>query len=239
LRKDHRPYFIKKLYQRIQNLYAKHYVLPHLDFIGPNYTFMKPWHVKIFGPRIRIGECATIIAESDKKINIAVWSDPEPKGSISIGDYTMICPGARIGSADKINIGNNCMLASYSYITDADWHGIYNRITIGNTASVSLADNVWIGDSSIVCKGVAIGENSIIGAGSVVTGDIPPNCIAAGNPAKIMKQLDPEEKIIKRDCLFSDSEKLFREFDIFDKQRLKKNSVLHWIRYLLYPAKND
>ena len=239
MRKDHRPYFIKKLYQRIQNLYAKHYILPHLDFMGPNYTFMKPWHVNFFGPRIRIGDCATIIAASDKKINIAVWPDPEPKGSITIGDFSLICPGVRIGSADKITIGNNCMLAGNSYITDADWHGIYNRIVISNSASVSLSDNVWIGDSAIICKGVTIGENSIIGAGSVVTGDIPSNCIAAGNPAKIMKQLNPHETVIKRAHLFSNTEKLFKDIDNFDKQRLEQNSLLHWMRSIFFPTKND
>ena len=239
MRRDHRPYFIKKLYLKIQHLYAKHLILPHLDFLGPNFTFMKPWHVKIFGPRIRIGDCATIIAESDKKVRIAVWSDPSPKGSISIGNYAMICPGVRIGSAEKITIGNNCMFANNSYITDADWHGIYNRIIIGNTAPVSLADNVWIGDSAIVCKGVTIGENSIIGAGSVVVGDIPPNCIAAGNPAKIIKHLNPEEKITKRASLFSNPEELFKGFDNFDRLLLKQNSLLHWMRCLLFPSKAD
>jgi acetyltransferase-like isoleucine patch superfamily enzyme len=200
---------------------------------------MKPWHVKLFGPRIRIGDCATFIAEADKKIRIAVWSDPEPKGSISIGNYAMICPGVRIGSAEKITIGNNCMFANNSYITDADWHGIYNRIIIGNTAPVSLGDNVWIGDSAIVCKGVAIGENSVIGAGSVVVGNIPPNCIAAGNPAQIIKHLDPEEKITKRASLFSNPETLFKGFDNFDKLLLKQNSLRHWMRCLLLPSKND
>jgi acetyltransferase-like isoleucine patch superfamily enzyme len=200
---------------------------------------MKPWHVKLFGPRIRIGDCATIIAASDRNVNIAVWPDPEPKGSITIGNYALISPGVRIGSADKITIGNNCMLAGNSYITDADWHGIYNRITIGTSAPVSLADNVWIGDSTIVCKGVTIGKNSIIGAGSVVVGDVPPNCIAAGNPAKVMKQLDPKEKIVKRAHLFSNAEKLFSEFDKFDKQGLEKNSVLRWMRSVFFPTKND
>lgn len=239
MRRDHRPYFIKKLYLTIQNLYAKHFILPHLDCLGSDFTFMKPWHVKLFGPRIRIGDCATFIAESDKKIRISVWSDPNPKGSISIGNYAMICPGVRIGSAEKITIGNNCMFANNSYITDADWHGIYNRITIGNTAPVSLADNVWIGDSAIVCKGVTIGENSVIGAGSVVVGDIPPNCIAAGNPAKIIKHLDPEKKITKRASFFSNPEKLFKGFDNFDKRLLRQNNLLHWVRCMLVPSKDD
>jgi acetyltransferase-like isoleucine patch superfamily enzyme len=200
---------------------------------------MKPWHVKIFGPRIRIGDCATIIAEPDKKVRIAVWSDPEPKGFISIGNYAMICPGVRIGAAQEITIGNNCMFANNAYITDADWHGIYNRITLGNTAPVRLADNVWIGDSVIVCKGVVIGENSIIGAGSVVVEDIPPNCIAAGNPAKTIKALDPEEKITKRASLFSNPKQLFKGFDNFDRLLLRENSLQHWLRHIFFPLKNE
>jgi acetyltransferase-like isoleucine patch superfamily enzyme len=53
-------------------------------------------------------------------------------------------------------------------ITDSDWHDVYNRISIGKTAPIKIEDNVWIGDSVIVCKGVSIGENSIIGADAVV-----------------------------------------------------------------------
>ena len=52
-----------------------------------------------------------------------------------------------------------------------------------------IGDNVWIGADSYVLKGVTVGENTVIGANSVVAGHIPPNCIAAGNPAKIVKYL--------------------------------------------------
>ena len=52
-------------------------------------------------------------------------------------------------------------------------------------------NGVWVGDSAIICKGVTIGENSIIGAGSVVAKNIRANVIAAGNPVKVLKKLDP------------------------------------------------
>ena len=75
---------------------------------------------------------------------------------------------------------------------------------MGTTAPVTIEENVWIGDSAIICKGVTIGENSIIGAGAVVSRDIPANTIAAGNPARVVKELDPGEQMTKRDHVFSD-----------------------------------
>ena len=58
---------------------------------------------------------------------------------------------------------------------------------------VEIEENVWIGERSIVLKGSKIGKNSIIGAGSVVAGDIPENCIFAGNPAKFLRKMSEEE----------------------------------------------
>jgi len=200
---------------------------------------MRPWHVKLFGEPIHIGKCATLIASSEKKIRLSVWSNRADKGSIYIGDYCLICPGVRIGSADSIHIGDNCMIASNASIADADWHDIYNRIEMGRTASVDIADNVWIGEGAIVCKGISIGENSIVGAGAVVVSDIPAGCISAGNPARIVKRLDPNKKMITRAHFFKNPEKLFQEFDHFDRALLGNNSLLHWLRHLIFPNKND
>ena len=239
MRKDHRPYYLKKLHTRIQDLYVKHFIKPQLSSLGAGFTFMKPWHVKIFGTPIQIGKYASMIASSDNIIRISVWSNSADKGSIHMGNHCMICPGVRIGSAERINIGDNCMIASNSYIADSDWHDIYNRTTMGKTAPVDIADNVWVGEGAIVCKGVSIGENSIVGAGSVVVSDIPPGCISAGNPARIVKRLDPNKKMVTRAHFFENPEKLFQDFDRFDRVLLGKNSLLHWIRHLVLPGKND
>jgi acetyltransferase-like isoleucine patch superfamily enzyme len=239
MRKDHRPYYLKKLHTRIQGLYVKHFIKPQVSSLGTGFTFMKPWHVKIFGAPIHIGKHATLIASSDNKIRISVWSNSADKGSIHMGNYCMICPGVRIGSAERINIGDNCMIASNAYIADSDWHDIYNRITMGKTAPVDIADNVWVGEGAIICKGVSIGENSIVGAGAVVVNDIPPGCISAGNPARIVKRLDPNEKMVTRAHFFKNPEKLFQDFDRFDRVLLEKNSLFHWIRHLVLPGKND
>jgi len=239
LRKDHRPFFLKQIHLRLQKLYGAHFIKPQLQSLGQGFTFMKPWYVEIFGGPIHIGSYATIIASSDKKVRISVWPGSPGKGRIQIGNYCMLCPGVRIGSAEEICIGDNCMFANNAYITDSDWHDIYNRVSIGRTAAVHIAANVWVGDSAIVCKGVKIGKNSIIGAGSVVTGDIPPNTIAAGNPAKVIRNLDTEREITTREQWFSNPQKLFRDFDTFDKAALKKNSLAHWMRCLFFPSKRD
>lgn len=61
------------------------------------------------------------------------------------------------------------------------------------TAPVRIEDNVWVGGNVTVCPGVTIGENSVIGAGSVVIHDIPANCIAAGNPCRVIREINEQD----------------------------------------------
>jgi acetyltransferase-like isoleucine patch superfamily enzyme len=239
LRRDHRPYYLKKAYLKFQEFYVHHFLRPQLESLGKGFTFLRPWHVELFGAPIELGEYINVVASSDRNVSLAIWAEQNDRGRIRVGNYCLICAGVRIGSAHEILIGNNCMLASNAYITDSDWHDIYNRVSIGKTAPVHIENNVWIGDSVIVCKGVSVGENSIIGAGAVVVDDIPANCIAAGNPAKVVKHLDPAQPFITREQWFSDPEKLFADFDNADKALLGKNSLLHWLRYLVFPSDRD
>lgn len=95
--------------------------------------------------------------------------------------------GTVIGAALKIKIGNNVRCGANTLITDTDWH--YGDTRTGKDAAVIIHDNVWLGYNVKILKGVTIGENSLIGAGSIVTKDIPANVVAAGNPCKIIKQL--------------------------------------------------
>ena len=237
--KDHRPYVVKKAYLRFQKFYASHFLRPQMDYLGPGFTFMRPWHVELFGAPIRLGAYATVIATPDKKVRLSVWPAEAGNGHITIGDYSLICPGVRVSSAAGITIADNCMIANGVYITDSDWHGIYNRLSFGRAEAVSIEKNVWIGDSAIVCKGVTIGENSIIGAGAVVVKDIPPNVIAAGNPARIVKHLDPSETLTKRAHWFSDPESLNREIEELDRYMLEGNTFASWFRYLISPRRGD
>lgn len=130
-----------------------------------------------------------------------------PSASISIGDRAGFS-GAVICAARKVEIGNRVMLGANVTITDTDSHPIDFRqrhpdafafdaesvVTGIKARPVVIEDDVFVGMHSLVLKGVTIGRGSVIGAGSVVTTSIPENSIAAGNPARVLKQFDPNEE---------------------------------------------
>jgi len=239
LRRDHRPYIIKKLYIGFQNWYGEHFLRPQLKHLGKGAIFMKPWHVEIFGWPVEIGDYANIIASLDKKVRLTIWASSDDGARLRIGSYCLICPGVRISAASEVTIGDNSMMAHNSYIADCDWHDIYNRITSGKASPVHIGNNVWIGDSAIICKGVTIGDNSIIGASAVVARDIPANSIAAGNPAQVVKQLDPHMRIKTRSDWFADPERLMTQIDNINRDFLRGNTLIGWFRSSLFPTKGD
>ena len=143
MRYNHQPYFVKRAIYHLERWYTNHYIRPQLDHLGNYPKILKPWNVKIYGRHIRLGEQIHIITASDRKVRLSVWRHEEQEGQIDIGDYCLLCPGVRIDSAQHVEVGANCMIASGAYLTDADWHDIYDRTRpIGNTAKITLADNV-------------------------------------------------------------------------------------------------
>ncbi len=240
MRADRRPYWVKKVYLMFREWYADHFLRPSCDYLGDYHTIMRPWYVDISGPNIRIGKCATIIGEKTNNVKIGVWGQDAESGSITIGDYALLSPGVRINACDEIVLGDSVMMAAGSYITDSDWHEMYDR---GNRATavnpVYIGDNVWIGDHAMVLKGVTIGENSVVAAGAVVVKDVPANVVVAGNPAKIVKELDTEREMKTRAATFQEPEKLALFFDGVDREVLKNNTTLNWLRTLVCPNKLD
>jgi len=98
---------------------------------------------------------------------------------------------------------------------------------------------VWIGDSAMICKGVHIGENAVIGAGSIVVKDIPANAIAAGNPASVIRYLDADKPIRTRSQWMSDPKKMNEFYDAVERLMREKNSLFGWVRSILFPRKGD
>lgn len=94
---------------------------------------------------------------------------------------------AKIRCYDNITIGNNVAISENFTIWDSDAHAIVGKET-EKTKPIVIGNHVWIGTNVTVLKGVSIGDGAIIAAGSVVTKDVPANALAAGVPAKVIKQ---------------------------------------------------
>lgn len=102
-------------------------------------------------------------------------------GDIYINDST------RIGVKSRVEIGENTVIGDEVSIHDFDGHKINGTEGI---EPIKIGRHVWVGEKVTILKGVHIGDNSIIGAGSIVTKNIPSNVIAVGNPARVIKEID-------------------------------------------------
>jgi maltose O-acetyltransferase len=110
-----------------------------------------------------------------------------PGARLEIGERTYINYGTSIAAHELVKIGKYCRIGTYCNIADNDFHGIEDRMSVPPSEPVILEDNVWLGAKVIVLKGVTIGHDSVIGAGSVVTKNIPPRSIAVGMPARVIR----------------------------------------------------
>ena len=131
------------------------------------------------------------------------------------------------------------MLAMHTSINDADWHDVQHRIFApGATAPVVLEQNVWLGEGTRVLKGVTIGENTVVGAGSVVSRSLPANVVAAGNPARAIKPL-PDGEGTTRSDLFNMDIPYAQFADDFMRERLRGNGFFSWLGSFLFPRGFD
>ena len=240
MRDDHRPYSLKILQRKFEAFWVDHFIRPQLDALGPHAMMMKPWFLKLYGRQISFGDAVHVIAASDRNVRLTTWAMHDYQGMIDIQNYVLICPGVRIDSASSVTIGEGTMLAAGAYLTDADWHDLYDRTqAIGQTAPIVLGNNVWIGDGATVCKGIHIGDNAVIGAGSVVTRDIPANVIAAGNPAQVIRELDASKTLVTRGALLADGPGLADQMDSLERSRRQSKSWWRGLRSNLAPSRRD
>lgn len=106
-------------------------------------------------------------------------------GKLAIGDRSYINPGTMIFARTSVSIGSGCAISWNCEIIDDDFHHVESKTE--SSAPISIGNNVWIGSHTSVLKGVTIGDGAIIGSRSVVTRDVPANCLAVGQPAKVIR----------------------------------------------------
>lgn len=110
-------------------------------------------------------------------------------GTVTIGAGSYVNYGTSIAALESVSIGAGCHIGQYAIINDNDYHDLHDRSVVPPSAPVVLEDRVWLGARVIVLKGVRIGHDAVIGAGSVVTRDVPPRTLSVGVPARVIKQL--------------------------------------------------
>lgn len=178
----------------------------------------KYFNYKAFKKCARFGEGLELDSTSDcvvdvpgsvvigEKCRIYAHLYTQNNGKITIGDHTCIYRNTVIGSVSEISIGSCVIISNHVHIYDNNNHptspeirkqmclegfdGDAWRWDKADSAPIRICDNVWIGEYSAIMKGVTIGEGSVVGAHAVVTKDVPPYSIVAGNPARVVKSLE-------------------------------------------------
>jgi maltose O-acetyltransferase len=118
-------------------------------------------------------------------------------GAISIGDRTFVNVDAVMLDVTPITIGEACQIAPRVQLLTAT-HPVDpepRRVGWEYGAPITLADNVWLGGGVIVCPGVSIGEDTVVGAGAVVTRDLPAGVVAAGVPARVLREIGEADRV--------------------------------------------
>lgn len=118
---------------------------------------------------------------------------------LTVGDGSYLGYGVVISVGREVTLGRRVHIADRVFICDNPGHPLDARrrrehqpVDLDQVKPVRLGDDVWVGTGAIILPGVTVGDGAVIGAGSVVTRDVPPNAIVAGNPARVVKQLDAE-----------------------------------------------
>lgn len=203
---------IKILYYRIGWLLSFFYFRSIIDFfnslIAYIYTGLITRRCKSWGKYANIAWGGSItnpqyVFVGNSSIflrNTCITATPSIPGhdpDIHIGSYCRFGFNNHISAINKITIGDNVLTGSYVLISDNS-HGTSDNDMLNlpplqrplfSKGEISIGNNVWIGDKVSILAGVHIGNNAIIGANSVVTKDIPDNCVAAGIPAKVIKAI--------------------------------------------------
>jgi acetyltransferase-like isoleucine patch superfamily enzyme len=150
-----------------------------------------PFSVRLHG-RIQLSGCGEVVfGEGVSLVGTVVPVElvTYTSGRIEIGNHTFINYGSSIAARASVKIGSYCLLGHYTFVMDNDQHDVVRHSELPTSHPVIIEDHVWIGSMAIILPGVRIGSHAVIGAGSIVTKDIPPRCVAAGNPACVLRRL--------------------------------------------------
>lgn len=140
-------------------------------------------HIRNLG-RMVIGDRVQLLSHYARSVLVTF-----PGGSLEIGDRAVLNYGVDIAATGLVRIGADSMIGTHTIILDNDFHKLTDRDQMPESRPVVIGDRVWIGNRCIIMPGVTIGNDAVVGAGSVVMTNIPPAVFAIGNPARVIKTL--------------------------------------------------
>lgn len=185
----------------LKKVFPSLFVIEIKAIIGTNVLLPKAFGIE------NHGEKNSILIGSNNEFNNDFHIRCYKHGTVEIGSYNWCSLRTQIVCANRVEIGDYCIFGRDVYISDTNEHPVdpeerlkativfWNDRTVDRYHSVDnspviIGNNVWLGERAIILKGVKIGDNSVVAAGSVVTKDVPENTVVGGNPAKIIKFLD-------------------------------------------------
>ena len=111
-----------------------------------------------------------------------------PTGHLEIGDNVFVNYGTSLVSSAHIKIGNDCLIGTHVTVMDCDFHRVEDKSWDTTGLPIVLEDRVWLGNRSMILKGVRVGHDAVVAAGAVVTKDVAPRTLVAGVPAKVIRR---------------------------------------------------
>jgi acetyltransferase-like isoleucine patch superfamily enzyme len=111
-----------------------------------------------------------------------------PSARIELGDYVGMGFGSEITAAHLVTIGDHTRIGPMVTIYDTSFHSVDEGEEV-KSGPVKIGRNVWIGRQAMIFAGVSIGDHSVVASGAVVTRDVPPRTVVAGNPAKVVREV--------------------------------------------------
>ena len=171
--------FIYRIYLKVSRIIRSAYVNRYVSITStPPRTLGK---IYISSNKVKVGGNVTFYP------GVYLWGN-----EIEIGDNASIGIGTIIHSTNGVHIGNNTVIAGQCYIIDSN-HGtkkgelIINQPSEAAPEGLYIGNDVWIGAQCTILKGARIGDGAVIGAGSMVNKDVPPNAVAVGSPCRIIR----------------------------------------------------
>lgn len=131
----------------------------------------------VFGDRVRL-------VSTVAKLELVTL----PGGRLEVGNNVFINYGSSLVASNCVVVGDDCLIGTHVMVMDCDFHRVEDKAWDTTGEPVILENRVWLGNRSIVLKGVRIGHDSVVAAGSVVTRDVPPRTVVAGVPARRVRE---------------------------------------------------